>query len=289
MKTLKKLITYLPVIYLAWLLSSCGGGVEGIDIKMNIPITVNTNEEFVTQITVTNTLNNSQTLLSIDIGDNYLEGIALLKTEPNFTEQMHIPIDNSVSYSFGEEIGPQETITIDLYWKALSEGEFSDEIDFCINSDFSFISKGARTKVGGESSNTTTGITTETVVETTTATNPSKETNTSSSEGIKISAKQLVDELESNEIRFMNNYKGKLLEVTGKIAGFDTGFLEDELVVNLDGGGGDWSITSVDCNLEKDQNEIVGNYNKGNKITIQGKCDGEIMGSPLLKHCIIVK
>ena len=78
MKTLKRLLTYLPVIYLAWFLSSCGG-VEGIDIKMNIPVTVNTNEEFVTQITVTNTLNNSQTLLSIDIGDNYLEGIALLK------------------------------------------------------------------------------------------------------------------------------------------------------------------------------------------------------------------
>ena len=142
----KKLITYLSVIYLAGLLSSCGG-VEGIDIKMNIPITVNTNEEFVTQITVTNTLNNSQTLVSIDIGDKYLEGIALLKTEPDFTEQMHVPIDNSVSYSFGKEIGSQESITIDLYWKALYEGEFSDDIDFCINSDFTFISKGARTKV----------------------------------------------------------------------------------------------------------------------------------------------
>ena len=115
---------------------------------MNIPVTVNINEEFVTQITVTNTLNNSQTLLSIDIGDNYLEGIALLKTDPNFTDQMHVPIDNSVSYKFEKEIGPQESITIDLYWKALSEGEFSDDIDFCIDSEFTFISRGARTKVG---------------------------------------------------------------------------------------------------------------------------------------------
>ena len=147
MKTLKKLILFLPVIYLSVLFSSCGE-VEGIDIKMNIPVTVNINEEFVTQITVTNTLNNSQTLLSIDIGDNYLEGIALLKTDPNFTDQMHVPIDNSVSYKFGKEIGPQESITIDLYWKALSEGEFSDDIDFCIDSDFTFISRGARTKVG---------------------------------------------------------------------------------------------------------------------------------------------
>lgn len=192
MKTLKKLTTYLPVIFLAWLLSSCGGGVEGIDIKMNIPITVNTNEEFVTQITVTNTLNNSQTLLSIDIGDNYLEGIALLKTEPNFTEQMHIPIDNSVSYSFGKEIGPQESITIDLYWKALSEGEFSDEIDFCINSDFSFISKGARTIVGGESGNTTTEPTTET--------NIAKEEGSSSSEVISVVDYQ-IDFVEGEKVK----------------------------------------------------------------------------------------
>ena len=54
-----------------------------------------------------------------------MEGIALLKTEPDFTEQMHVPIDNSVSYSFGKEIRSQESITIDLYWKALYEGEFT--------------------------------------------------------------------------------------------------------------------------------------------------------------------
>ena len=146
MKTLKKLIIFLPAIYLSVLFSSCGE-VEGINIQMNIPVTVNTNEEFVTQITVTNTLNNSQTLVSIDIGDNYLEGIALLKTVPNFTDQMHVPFDNSISYSFGKEIGPQKSITIDLYWKALSEGVFSDDIDFCINSDTTFITTGASTKV----------------------------------------------------------------------------------------------------------------------------------------------
>tara|TARA_B110000240_G_scaffold194844_1_gene243217 strand:- start:775 stop:1353 length:579 start_codon:yes stop_codon:yes gene_type:complete len=125
---------------------------------------------------------------------------------------------------------------------------------------------------GGESDNLTTKISTK------------KEADT-----VKVSAKQLVDELESNEIRFMNNYKGKLLEVTGEISEFDTGFLEDELVINLDGGGGDFSFTSVDCNLQKNQNKIVSNYNKGDKITIKGKFDGEIMGSPLLKNCIIIK
>ena len=125
---------------------------------------------------------------------------------------------------------------------------------------------------GGESDNLTTKISTK------------KEADT-----VKVSAKQLVDELESNEIRFMNNYKGKLLEVTGEISEFDTGFLEDELVINLDGGGGDFSFTSVDYNLQKNQNKIVSNYNKGDKITIKGKFDGEIMGSPLLKNCIIIK
>ena len=44
------------------------------------------------------------------------------------TQKMKKSID-----SFKKEIGPQESIIIDLHWKATSEGKFSDYIDFCIN------------------------------------------------------------------------------------------------------------------------------------------------------------
>ena len=148
MRFLKKLLLILPFILLSAIFSSCGE-VEGIDIKLDIPVIVSLDDEFVTQVTITNKLNETQELVSIDIGDGYLEGIALITTYPNYSDQMHVPIDNTVSYSFGKEIGPHESITIDLHWRALSAGEFSDEIDFCINSELSFISRGARTKVGG--------------------------------------------------------------------------------------------------------------------------------------------
>ena len=148
MRSLKKLLLILPIIFLSAIFSSCGE-VEGIDINLDIPVVVDLDEEFVTQVTITNKLTESQELVSIDVGDGYLEGIALIKTYPNYTDQIHIPLDNTVSYSFGQDIGPHESITIDLHWRALSTGEFSDDIDFCINSELSFISRGARTKVGG--------------------------------------------------------------------------------------------------------------------------------------------
>jgi len=283
MKTLKKLITYLPVIYLAWLLSSCGGGVEGIDIKMNIPITVNTNEEFVTQITVTNTLNNSQKLLSIDIGGNYLEGIALLKTEPTFNNQEDF--GDFVSYSFDKEIGAQESITLDLYWKALSEGEFSDEIDFCINSDFSFISKGARTIVGGESGNTTTEITTETVVETTTETNPSKETNTSSSGVIEINAYKLYKEYQTNEIAADLKYLEKEIVMKNAKVHEITKDYSKNIYVRIECTDV-WDY--INCYVAQSDVGIAASLVKGDKITIQGilKSGGDNIK---FKECTITK
>ena len=122
-------------------------GVTDIDIEMDLPITVQYNKEFVITIKLINTSDKPQDLVSIDIGEKYLKGIAIIKTEPLFKESIHIPIENSESYVFNKKINPKDSITIRIYCKAISHGDFGDDIDFCINSDFNFITKIARTVV----------------------------------------------------------------------------------------------------------------------------------------------
>ena len=103
---------------------------------------------------------------------------------------------------------------------------------------------------------------------------------------IEVSASTLLEEIDANEVKFMNNYKDKTLEVTGSINNFDTGFDDESVIITLSGGES-WS--SVRCALAKDQNKKAEEYSKGDLITIKGLCTGESLGDPQMKSCIIVK
>ena len=120
---------------------------ENVICSIECPITVNKGDEFIITVNVKNIDSKKQTLVSLDIGDEYLAGIAILKTIPDYYDLMHIPIDQTVSYTYNLNIGPGDTSTIKLYAKALSIGDYSSEIDFCINSSLSFLSKSIRTLV----------------------------------------------------------------------------------------------------------------------------------------------
>ena len=106
------------------------------------------------------------------------------------------------------------------------------------------------------------------------------------SKGIEVTAYQLVKEINENEIKFMNNYKDKTLEVSGKIADFDTGLDDESVIIKLSGGG---MFDGVRCTLAKDQNTKAENYAKGDEIIIKGLCTGESIGNPQMKSCIIIK
>ena len=105
-----------------------------------------------------------------------------------------------------------------------------------------------------------------------------------SKDAIEVSANDLLSQLESNSVKFMKNYKDETLEVTGKITGFDTGLSDNDVIIKI-GSGYDY----VRCTIVKDQQDKAAEYSKGQSITIKGICNGEIMGSPMMKSCIIVK
>jgi hypothetical protein len=123
------------------------GSPENIEVGLEVPLEVGRGQEFNIIASITNTASDTQKLVSIDIGDSYLKGIAILKTEPDHKEAVHIPIANMMSYDFDLPIKPGEKIMIVMHAKALKFGDYNADIDFCINSDSSFLTKSLRTIV----------------------------------------------------------------------------------------------------------------------------------------------
>ncbi len=136
---------------------SCIGGIawvysiakapENINIQVDAPLEVSNGDRFVVTIRIENTASETQVLHSIDVWDRYLEGIAIVSTEPAYRQSYHVPIDNTQAFEFYRDIGPYETITITLNATAVSPGDFNSFFDACINSDISYLTFPIRTVV----------------------------------------------------------------------------------------------------------------------------------------------
>ena len=120
---------------------------KNIEIYTDVPVSINNGELFTITTKIKNTSNKPQELVSIDIANNYLEGIVILGTTPNYNDVVHVPIDNTTSYSFNKTINPNSEITIRFNARAINSGIYNSTIDFCINSEISFLSRGIFTEI----------------------------------------------------------------------------------------------------------------------------------------------
>ena len=120
---------------------------ENIVIQVEAPLEVSHGEQFVIAIQIENTADETQVLHSIDISDHYLDGIAIVSTEPPYRQSYHVPIDNTQSYEMSLDLPPHETTTVRLNAVAVAEGDFNSFFDACINSDVSFLTYPIRTIV----------------------------------------------------------------------------------------------------------------------------------------------
>ena len=132
MKTFFNKILF-PILVL--FLFSCSDP-ENIELFIDSPTSVKKGQEFNIITTITNTSNKAQELVSIDIDDNYLDGIVILSTTPNYSDVLYVPIDDTQSYSFNKTIEPNSEINIEFRAKAIKSGTHRGTIDFCINSEF---------------------------------------------------------------------------------------------------------------------------------------------------------
>lgn len=100
---------------------------------------------------------------------------------------------------------------------------------------------------------------------------------------IAVTSHQLYRAYHANEVAADNEYKGKVLHVTGTIRG-----------IKKDAGGDVYILLQTDnrflsVNCELLEPGISAQLQKGNDITIQGTGRGMSVGSPILKDCIIVQ
>lgn len=153
----KKVLLLVLVVFLGLAVLCCGGLVvlmgtaaqdpENIEVRVDAPLYVPIEASFPIAVEVTNTAREVQTVHDVDIADAYLEGITITGTDPEHDGRMHVPIDNTLSYEFMQEIEPGGTYTFTFFAEAREVGDFYGDIDVCVNSDVQFLSRRVRTVV----------------------------------------------------------------------------------------------------------------------------------------------
>ena len=86
----------------------------------------------------------------------------------------------------------------------------------------------------------------------------------------------MMDALNNNAMGASDKYKGKYLEITGKLTNIDAGGKYIDLMAD-----GDFEIIGVQCYIKNDdQKAKISALTKGDTVTLKGKCTdvGEVLG-----------
>ncbi len=99
---------------------------------------------------------------------------------------------------------------------------------------------------------------------------------------IPVTAAELYNAYDSNEVAADKQFKGKLLEITGTIESINSG-ISDQAVLEL--GTGEMFMT---VSAEGDDNftDIAATLGKGQQVHLICRGAGEIIGMPMLDKCV---
>lgn len=101
---------------------------------------------------------------------------------------------------------------------------------------------------------------------------------------IKISASQLFNEYQANEVAADQRYKGKWLLVSGTVQSIDKNAFNN-IVVRLRTSN---EFMGAMAHLDDAHEGLAASLNKGQKIQLECKGGGIVIGSPVLKECVPV-
>lgn len=120
-------------------------------VQVNAPINVSVGDDVEVRITVSNTTDTSLEVSSIDFSMNFLDGFNVYQVDPPYSESSQYEAlgggETFQSYYFHRSVGPGETLTLVFSAQAVTPGDFSGNIDVCIDSDFNCVSNIARTVI----------------------------------------------------------------------------------------------------------------------------------------------
>ncbi|MFB3106677.1 MAG: hypothetical protein ACE1ZA_17385, partial [Pseudomonadales bacterium] len=95
-------------------------------------ITVSVGEEFTLTVVVENQRESRAfELTDIDIAEEYLNNFLILGTNPPVKSDMHVPFDDTRSFSFDKAVPPQEVMRFECTLRPTEVGLFRGEVDVC--------------------------------------------------------------------------------------------------------------------------------------------------------------
>jgi hypothetical protein len=100
---------------------------------------------------------------------------------------------------------------------------------------------------------------------------------------VTITSANLSKEYSENEVAADQKYKGKIIEVSGKITSVDNGISDNEMIVRL--SDGKYDINNAWCYTQESERDKVLTFKKGQQVTLIGKGDSATLNSPVLKDC----
>lgn len=100
---------------------------------------------------------------------------------------------------------------------------------------------------------------------------------------VTVTSVSLIKEYSENEVAADEKYKGKLVEVSGKVAGVDNGTFDNEMIVKL--SDGEYDFNSTWCYMRTSEKDKVLAFKKGQQTTLIGTGDSATISSPVLKNC----
>jgi RNA polymerase subunit RPABC4/transcription elongation factor Spt4 len=103
-------------------------------------------------------------------------------------------------------------------------------------------------------------------------------------QSISVTAEQLLEAYNENEVKADSQYKGKVLEVTGIVNTIGKDIL-DEAYVTV-GSGEPYEVWSVQCYFGKGDLDSISELSPGDTVTISGKCSGKTL-NVALKQCTV--
>jgi hypothetical protein len=104
-----------------------------------------------------------------------------------------------------------------------------------------------------------------------------------------VKAGALLQEYATNAVAADGKYKGKTLQVTGKFGSAQKAPLLGYSVQLLPEDAGDVETSAVLCFIGEAAKEDVGKMQPGQVVTMQGTCDGGMVGQVKLSKCTVVK
>jgi hypothetical protein len=105
----------------------------------------------------------------------------------------------------------------------------------------------------------------------------------------KVKAGDLLAEYGANAVAADMKYKGKVIQVSGKFGSAQKAPLYGYAVQLLPEDAGDATTSSVLCIIVEAAKEDVAKMKADQPITMQGTCDGQVVGQIKMTKCTVVK